>query len=121
MFARDFENSDFSDWDKDGGTYLAAIDTRTAAAGTLHSLTMTGGDGKNTYNGLSHTLPNLSPDVFEFYVRAGAANTTCGYVVAGSAAYRTNAVFHFRMDSSGQMGLTDGPGNFYGTPFQATL
>ena len=117
LFFRDFENTTLSDWVSEGGTYTRMIDTTTGAAGTSSSLTLVGGDGASSYNGLSHSLANLSPDRIDFYVKSLATNTASGYFVAGAAKYRTNSVFHFRLDSTGAMGLTDGPGNFYGVPY----
>jgi hypothetical protein len=118
LFSRDFETGSLSDWTTAGGAYTRSIDT-TGAAGTTRSLTMIGGDGTNSYNGLSHTLPNLSPDRVDFYVKAAANTLASGYVVAGQTRYRSNSVFHFRLDSSGSMGLTDGADNFYTTPYLA--
>jgi hypothetical protein len=117
LFSRDFESGTLNDWTSEGGSYTRMIDTNTGAAGTKQSLTLVGGDSANSYNGLSHGLPNLSPDRVEFYVKSATSNTASGYFVAGASKYRTNSVFHFRMDSTGAMGLTDGPGNFYGTPY----
>jgi subtilase family serine protease len=117
LFSRDFESGTIADWIIQNGPYSRSIDTTSGAAGTRQSLTLKGGDGTNSYNGVSHTLPNLSPDRVEFYVKSVANNTTSGYFVAGATKYRTNSVFHFRLDSAGVMGLTDGPGNFYAVPY----
>ena len=119
LFSRDFESDSISDWTNQGGPYAVTIDATTGAAGIGHSLTLVGGDGTNSYNGLAHALTNISPDWVVFYVKAKANNVTSGYVVAGKTGYRTNSVFHFRMDASGKMGLTDGAGNFYATAYAA--
>ena len=85
---------------------------------TSQSLTLIGGN-QGAYDGVSHTLANLTPTQVEFYVKCANNTLTSGYFVVGQSAYRTNSVFHFRMDASGTMGLTDGPGNFYFTPYVA--
>ncbi len=119
LFSRDFESGTITDWNNEGGGYSASIDTAGGAAGTKRSLTLIGGDGANAYNGISHAFANLTPGKVEFYIRVKDAIATAGYFVAGPSKYRTNSVFHFRMDSTGVMGLTDGPGNFYNTNYVA--
>lgn len=117
LFQRDFESGDLSDWRNSRSRYTNKIDTATGAAGSEQSLSIFGGDGTNSYNDLSYSLNNINPDWVVFYVKALSNTNACCYFVAGSAAYRSNSVFHFRMDETQSMGLTDGAGNFYAAPY----
>ena len=117
LFSDGFEGGLLNNWMNLGGPYTVGIDSTTGAAGTSRSLSLLGGDTNGTYNGVSASFPNLSPDYVEFYVKIRDSTATGAYVVAGQAAYRTNSVFHFHMDASLGMGLFDGAQHFYGTPY----
>jgi Divergent InlB B-repeat domain/Immunoglobulin domain len=95
-----------------------AIDAATGAAGSSKSLTLNGGN-QSGYDGVARSLPSLVPTQVEFYVKSTNNTLTGGYFVGGQSAYRTNSVWHFRMDGTGVMGLTDGPGNFYSIPYSS--
>jgi len=118
LFADGFEDGTMNGWTAEGGTYTRSIDT-IGANGSARSLSLIGGNS-SPYDGVSHSFANLAPDRINFYVRASAANQTCGYFVFGQAEYRTNSVAQFYLHNDGTMGLTtpDGSG-WYGAPYAA--
>jgi hypothetical protein len=106
VFSDDFEDGDFSDWINGSGPYVRAITNDTAAGGT-NSFTLIGGTGANRYNGISQTLPNLTPKRINFSVRAAQRNKTGGYFVVGTGPNDGSAAVFFVMRNDGLMGLIE--------------
>ena len=120
LFNKDFEHDTIktllTDWKQESTTLTPNI-AYIGANNNGHSLTITGGDTTNSYNGVSHTLTNITPANIEFYVRTITNTTAAGYFVIGTDKYRSNSIAHFRMDQTQTMGLTDGIGNFFSLPY----
>jgi hypothetical protein len=114
-YSQGFENG-YDGWTDEGGAYALQFTNDTVAVGNS-SLTMIGGayDG---YDGAQYAFAqSIRPSRVSFYVRAAQTNQAVGYVVAGMSKFRTNSVFHFRMDSTGTMGLTDGSIDWRAVPY----
>lgn len=117
LFAEGFE-SGISAWTDEGGPYN--IQTSDSAAVGSKSLSIAGGNGTGSYDGLQHKFAQpIRPDRVSFYIQGTDTNNAGGYVVAGSAKYRTNAVFHFHLHTDGTMGLYDGAVQWHGAPYVA--
>jgi uncharacterized repeat protein (TIGR01451 family) len=108
FFSENFESGNFSSWVTGAGSYTRSVTSNTAAGGN-YSFTLIGGNTAH-YDGISHTLSNITPSRVTFNVRASATNVAGGYFVIGTGpAVSANAVF-FYMTSSG-MGVYDGNSN----------
>ena len=103
VFADDFEDGNFSDWLIGTGPYIRAI-TNDVAAGGTNSFTLIGGTGNSRYNGISQTLPNLTPKQINFSVRAAQVNKFGGYFNVGTAANDSSQAAFFYMRNDGLMG-----------------
>ena len=122
LFVDGFENGNFSDWTIGSSTATRAVTSATAAVGN-YSFTMSGGNN-NHYQGIWHTLTNLTPSRVNFYVRASVTTLSGGYVVIANAANgattaNANTAVFFFMNSSGMMGLYEDVGGAHMVPYVA--
>jgi surface antigen len=115
LFGEGFEDGNYDGWDVGSGSYTRQVTTDTAAGGS-QSLTLIGG-AQVPLNGISHALPNLTPDRITFYVRLSSASAAGGYFVVGDGDSSDWAVFFFaNFNWDGTMGLYDGA-QWHGTSF----
>lgn len=117
LFHEDFEDGDISGWTAGAGTYTRQVTSETAAAGTTRSFTLIGGSGR-PYDGVSHDLASIKPNIVTFYTRSSANNKANGYFVVGTGADNSQTAVFFYNRSNGQMGIYDGT-QFWGTPYES--
>jgi uncharacterized repeat protein (TIGR01451 family) len=108
-FQDDFEDGDFADWTSGSLSATRAVSSNTAAGG-IRSFTITGGSSSH-YQGIWHSLSNLTPDRIDFHVRKSNTTQAGGYFVVadapnGSTTTTSNTAVFFYMTSSG-LGIYD--------------
>ena len=109
LFGDDFESGNFSSWSIGTDNVIRAVTNNTAASGN-DSFTIIGGVNDH-YEGIWHTLSNLTPARVSFSVRASATNEAGGYFVLanatnGATTTTGNTAVFFFMQPNGTMGLS---------------
>jgi uncharacterized repeat protein (TIGR01451 family) len=121
LFSENFESGNLSGWTFGSSTATPSITTNTAAGGN-NSLTIVGGGPP--YEGIWHSLANLTPSQINFYVRASATNLAGGYFVVGDATNdvdttSSKVALSFSMRADGTMGIDCGSGGSWTVPYVA--
>jgi uncharacterized repeat protein (TIGR01451 family) len=114
LFGDNFEDGNFSDWTIGSNNATRAVTNDTAAGGN-YSFTIFGGNN-NHYQGIWHTLSNLTPSRVNFSVRASVTNLSGGYFVLanatnGALTSTANTAVFFFMKNNGMMGLYEDVGS----------
>lgn len=122
LFSDDFESGNFLSWTIGSTPATRAVTNDTAASG-IYSFTMIGGNGTH-YQGIWHSLSNVTPAQISFYVRASATTFYGGYFVvanatSGAATSTTNTAAFFYMTGAGTMGLYEDAGGAHLVPYVA--
>ena len=117
LFADDFEDGDFNGWTTGSGSYTREVTSATAAAGT-YSFTLSGGADSH-FDGVSHSLGDLTPDRIDFSVRSSNTIHSDGYFVVGTGTgFNTETAVFFHTKSDATMGIHDGA-VWHGSPYVA--
>ncbi|MBN1295138.1 hypothetical protein JXA80_00060 [bacterium] len=99
-FADDFEDGTMDDWLDGGGGFSASVTNSTAAAGTVYSMTMTGGTGGH-FNGRYHLFTPCTPDYLSVWLNSGSETLSDTYFVVGDSSIASNngIVFLYAKDT----------------------
>ncbi len=117
IFYDGFEDGNYSGWSVNSGTYARMVTNNTSAGGN-YSLTLIGGNSGH-FDGMSHSLSNITPEVVTFHVRAGAADQAGAYVVLGQDPDVAHAAVFFYAKDNGQMGVFEDTVGFHAAPYVA--
>jgi uncharacterized repeat protein (TIGR01451 family) len=115
LFSEDFEDGDFAGWERDAVYGDWAVVSNTAAGGRS-SLSLVGGQGVH-WDGLTHALPDLVPDIVKFSVQASRIDGGSTYVVLGASPERPQSAAFFFISWDG-MGLLEDVNGGHRVPFQ---
>jgi len=107
LFSDGFESGDFSSWAIEAGSYVRAVSSSNPAAGSF-SYTQTGGDAVTPRNGLSHSLPSLTPSYIGFYAKTSTTSGASAYFVIGDDNVNTNRGIIFFAFNGANLAVYDG-------------
>jgi pseudomonalisin len=113
-----FEGGNFSSWTSEAGSYARSVSSVNAAAGSF-SYTQTGGDSLTPRNGLSHTLPGVTPSYISFYAKSSTTTGASAYFVIGDDLVNTNRGIIFFAFNTGNLSVYDGINWRPGLPYTA--
>jgi len=116
VFADDFEDGNYDGWTPGSDPFTRQVTNQTAAGGN-YSFTMIGGYN-NHYQGVSHTLANLTPQRIDFYAQSNNSSKSDGYFVVGKGPSIEETAVFFYMKDDATMGIYDGA-LWHGIPYVA--
>jgi pseudomonalisin len=102
-----FESGSFSSWTAEAGSYVRTISSSNPATGSF-SYTQTGGDTVTPRNGLSHTLPSITPSYIAFYAKTSSTSGASAYFVIGDDNVNTNRGIIFFAFNGANLAVYDG-------------
>ncbi len=100
VFSDNFEDGDFNGWSSGWWSCTRQVTNQTAAIGN-YSFTIIG--SSIPYEGVSHTLPNSTPDRVDFYVRSSNTTSDVAYFVVGKGSDAADQAVFFYLGHNGTM------------------
>lgn len=106
LFYDGFEAGNFSGWTIEAGSYLRAVSTDRPALGN-YAFAQTGGDGVPR-DGISHSLPSITPSYLGFYAKSSTTSGAGTYFVIGDDNIDTNLGVIYFSFFFGNLSVYDG-------------